>query len=228
MSRRACPLVQMKGASQRACLLVPTVVIAALIASSGAIAGPGRRLDCLPPHATTLAKDREILVYSLASPTLNQGGTYACRLGRKTKVTLAKPSRYCCHSIEHVTVVGAIVAYTEGTRGVDSGCAGIVVVDVAHRRTLLTVPDVACYVDAGIISFSRLTDFVLSPHGSAAWIVQVGGVRQTAGFEVHSAQVSGVLTLLDQDPTIVPGSMRLSHGLVSWEDAGRRSSAPLS
>ena len=101
------------------------------------------------------------------------------------------------------------------------------VVDVASRRTLLTIPQVACSVDAGIISFGDVTDLVVTYRGSVAWIVHEGGIRQATTFEVHSAQTSGTPALLDEGQAIVPGSLRLSHQIVSWENAGQRRSAHL-
>lgn len=212
--------------SRRACILLPAVALAASVACSGALAGAIHHPDCLPPHAKTITKNPQVRVYSLvASPT--RGGTFACLLGRGTTLMLAKSSGYCCQSISHLILAAAIVAYTEGSRGVDSGCEDIVVVDVARKHTLLRVPNVACYVDAGIISFSRLTDFVLSPHGSVAWIVRLGGARQTATVQVRSAHADGTGAVLDAGPSIVTGSLRLSHGIASWDDAGQRRSAPL-
>jgi hypothetical protein len=165
-------------------------------------------------------------VYSRAEHPLAQEGTYACLLGRGTTVALAKPSRYCCNSIGHVTLAGPIVAYTDSFHGVDSGCTSIAVVNVASRRTLLTRTQVACSVDAGFIAFGEVTDLVVTSRGSVAWIVHKGN-QQVAGFEVHSTLTSGVTALLAEGPAIVPGSLRLSGHVVSWENAGYRKSGHL-
>lgn len=218
---------RLESVTKQGCLLAAGVAITALIACAGAVAGPERHPTCLPPHSHTIAKDRDVRIYSLAGKAPGQGGPYACLLRRGTTVALATPSRYFSHVIGQVTLAGAIVAYTDSQHSVDSGCTGIVVVDVANGHTLIDVPQVACSVDAGIISFSDITDLVVSYRGSVAWIVHGGGVRQAATFKVHSAQTSGAPALLDEGPAIAPGSLHLSHQTVSWENAGQRRSAHL-
>ena len=82
-------------------------------------------------------------------------------------------------------------------------------------------------VDACIIGFREVTDLVVTYRGSIAWIVRKGAQCKTTTFEVHSAQVSGTPALLEGGPAIGPGSLRLSHQTVSWENAGQRRSAHL-
>ncbi|MFI5009087.1 MAG: hypothetical protein ACHQDY_02300 [Solirubrobacterales bacterium] len=142
-------------------------------------------------------------------------------------MTIAETGRRRPASIDHIGLAGAIVAYTRSTHGVDTGSTDIVVVDVASGRTLLTVPGVGGFVDACFISFSQVTDLVVTHHGSVAWIVRKGTRCQTTTFEVHSAQVSGTPALLEEGPAISPGSLRFSHQTVSWENAGQRRSAHL-
>ncbi len=205
------------------------VAITASIACAGAVAGPGRHPNCLPPHARTIAKDRDVRVYSLAGKTPTRGGTYACLLRRGTTVALAKPGRYHPFAVDHITLAGAIIAYTYSTYGVDTGSTGIATVDVASGHTLLTVPGAGGFVDACFIGFREVTDLVVTYRGSVAWIVRKGAECKTTTFEVYSAQVSGTITpaLLEEGPAIAPGSLRLSHQTVSWENAGQRRSAHL-
>jgi len=203
------------------------VAIAALIACAGATAGPGQRSSCPPPHARTIAKDRDMRVYSLTGKTSTRGGTYACLLHHGTIVTLSKPGRRPHASIEHITLAETIVAFTESTHGVDTASTNIVVVDVASRRTLLTVPGAGGFIDACFISFHEVTNLVVTDRGSVAWLVRKGTQCKTNTYEVYSAQASGAPTLLEEGPTIVPGSLRLSNRTVSWENAGQRKSARL-
>ena len=216
------------GAVKRGFVLAAGVAIAALIACAGAASGSGQRSGCRPPHAHTVAKDRDVRVYSLTGKTTTRGGTYACLLRRRgTIVTLTKPGRRRPASIDHITLAGVIIAYTDSTHGVDTGSTDIVVIDVASGRTLLTVPGAGSFIDACFIGFHEVTDLVVSYRGSVAWLVRKGARCKTTTFEVYSAQASGAPTLLEEGPAIVPGSLRLSDRTVSWENAGQRKSARL-
>jgi hypothetical protein len=156
------------------------------------------------------------------------GGTYACLLRRGTRVTLSKPgSRREVDSIGDVTLAGTIVAFTDSARGVDAGSTSIVVVDVASRRTLLTVAGAGSFVDACFASFRDVADLLVTDRGSVAWLVRKGAGCKTTTYEVHSAQPSVAPTLLDEGPAIVPGSLRLSNGALTWENAGALKSARL-
>ncbi len=201
---------------------------AVLVACTGVAASHGHRSRCAPPHARTIAKDRYIRVYSLGGKVSRQGGTYACLLRRGSTVVLARPRQFRPDSIDHVALAGTIVAYTDSTHGVDTGSTDIVVVNVASRRTLLTIPGVGGFVDACVISFRDVTDLVVTYRGSVAWIVRKGTRCTTATTEVHSARTSGAYALLEEGPAIAPGSLRVSGQTVSWENAGQRKFASLS
>jgi hypothetical protein len=133
-------------------------------------------------------------------------------------MALARPG-FPRFSVSHFVFNGRIVAYLASTFGVDSGCTSIAVVDVALRRRLLSVPGVSCSVDAGIISGGEITDFLVTPVGSVAWIIHEHHLRES-DIRVMTARLSSGTTLLDEGPAIVPGSLRLDHGVLSWEDGG--------
>ena len=202
-------------------------VALALIACTGAAAVPMHRSSCSPPHADTIAKDRDVWVYSLAGKTSSRGSTYACLLQRGTVVTLSKPEFGRPASIEHIAFAGAIIAFTDSTHGVDTGSTNIMVVDVASRRTLLTVPQAGGFVDGCFISFQEITDLVVNSRGSVAWLVRKGAHCKTTTYEVYSAQTSGVPTLLEEGPAIAPKSLHPSDGTVRWQNAGQQKSARL-
>jgi hypothetical protein len=204
------------------------VISATLVACTEVAAGHGYRSRCAPPHAQTIAKNRYIRVYSLQGSAPGQGGTYACLLRRGNTVALARRRQFRPDSIDHIVLAGTIVAYTDSTHGVDTGSTDIVVVNVASRRTLRTIPGAGGFVDACVIGFSDVTDLVVTDRGSVAWIVRKGANCTTATFEVHSARASGAPVLLEEGPAIVPGSLRVSGQAVSWENSGQRKSASLS
>ncbi len=203
------------------------VLSAALVMGTGAAAGRGHRSRCAPAHSETVARDRDVRVYLLASRAPGHDGTYACLLHSGSTIALAKPRRYRPDSIGHVVLAGTIVAYTDSTHGVDTGSTGIVVVNVAARRTLLTIPGVGGFIDACVISFRDVTDLVVTDRGSVAWIVRKGANCRTTTFEVQSAHASGAQSLLEEGQAIVPGSLRVSGQTASWESGGQRRAASL-
>jgi hypothetical protein len=165
--------------------------------------------------------------YSLAGKTPGHEGTYACLLHSGSTLALAKRRRYRPDSIGHIVLAGTIVAFTDSTHRVDTGSTSIVVVNVAARRILLTIPGVGGFIDACIISFRDVTDLVVTDRGAVAWIVRKGVNCRTTTFEVHSAHASGAQSLLEEGPAIVPGSLRVSGQAASWESGGQRRSASL-
>jgi hypothetical protein len=194
---------------------------------TGTAAGRGHRSRCAPAHSQTVARDRDVRVYSLASKVSGHEGTYACLLHSGSTVALAKPRRYRPDSIGHIVLAGRIVAYTDSTHGIDTGSTDIVVLNLAARRTLLTIPGVGGFIDGCFISFHEVTDLVVTDRGSVAWIVRKGANCQTATFEVQSAHASGAQSWLEEGPAIVPGSLRVSGQTASWENGGQRRSASL-
>jgi hypothetical protein len=99
----------------------------------------------------------------------------------------------------------------------------IEVIDVARRRTVLSVSNVGCG-GKGPIGAAAI-DLVVNEHSSVAWITerwrrQKAGPIASVGFEVHSATTSG-RALLDSGTGIAPGSLRLAPGgEVTWLDGG--------
>lgn len=211
----------------KAALFVTCVVSAMLVACTEVAAGNGRRSRCTAEHVQTIAKDRYVRVYSFEGKARRRRGTYACLLSSGGTMALAKPRRYGSDSIDHVALAGAIVAYTDSTHEVDTGSTDIVVVDVAARHTLLTVPEAGGFTDACFIGFREVADLVVTSRGSVAWIVRRGAHCATVTFEVHSARTSGAAALLEEGPAIAPGSLRVSGQTVSWENGGQRKSASL-
>jgi hypothetical protein len=124
-------------------------------------------------------------------------------------------------------LAGTIVAYADRSFGVDSGCTSIIVIDVATRRQLRAIYQVACYSDARVLRFGEITDLVVSPDGSTAWIVGEGADWHVTNFTVHIAGPSGSPLLVDSGPDIVAGSLRLFGSIVTWERAGQHLSAGL-
>ena len=205
------------------CAVLLAAAIAAVITTPVA-AHTRHRPRCSPRGSETITQDRSVRVYSI--PEYIEGvrqkheGIYACVLRSGKTIALKPPRRYLpLHQLDHITLAGVIVAFGDGWHGIDSGCTSIVVLDLASGRTLLRLPQVACFVDAGFVREGQLTDLVVNSHGSVAWIASKGR-REARGFEVHSAN-TGSTALLDEGPEIVPGSLRLAGGEVTWRDGVR-------
>jgi hypothetical protein len=202
------------------------VLMVSTLASSRALAGVGHRSRCLPRGARTVTSDRSARVYSVAGASSGPERTYACLFADGRTTVLGGSDGALPHSLSHISLAGTLLAYADYRFGVDSGCTGITVLDLARSRTLLTLSQVGCTIDAGFVSLGQVTDLVLSSHGSVAWIVSKGKF-QAATYAVHRAETSGSTTLLDEGPAIVPGSLRLLRGVVSWQDGGHPVSANL-
>jgi hypothetical protein len=189
------------------------------------------------PHGSkTIAANRSVRVYSIPEYVegvrIESPGTYACLLRRGTTLALApRLRRRPLHYLSHITLAGAIVAFVDSQTYVGARCDVIEVIDVANRRTVLSVLNVGCGGKAPV--GAAATDLVVNEHGSVAWITQrsmtqTRGPAATVGFEVHSATTSGSTAQLDSGTGIAPGSLRLAPGgEVSWVDSGRTMYAPL-
>ena len=220
----------MRARIRPGCSVLLAGVIAVVIAAP--VAAHTRHWSHCSRHGTeTITQDRSVRVYSI--PEYVEGvrqkheGIYACLLRSGKTITLEPPRRYLpLHQLHHITLAGVIVAFGDGWHGIDSGCTSIVVLDLAARRTLLRLPDVACFVDAGFVTEGQVTDLVVNSRGSVAWIASKG-TRAARSFEVHTANTSSSMALLDEGPEIVPGSLHLSSGELTWRDGPRELAAEL-
>jgi hypothetical protein len=215
--------------------MLATAFLAVPLLGSPALAQPTHHPACPPAGAHVIAGNGIVRVYSTepAKPRFGPRTTEACLVRRGTRMTLvaprapAGPGRGLRKSLGEVALSGSIVAYVEGQFGVDSGCDGIVVADVATRRVLRAVPIVGCSIDAGFIRRERVTDLVVGSHGSVAWILERGANSRPKTLLVNAAAVSGPATVLDEGPDIGATSLSLSAGMLSWWHAGVQRTASL-
>jgi hypothetical protein len=205
-------------------------VASAVIIAAPVVAHTRHRSRCLPHGSETIALDRSARVYSI--PEYIEGvrhkgeGIYACLLRSGKTITLNPPRGNIPRQLNPITLAGTIMAFGEVRVLVDTGCTSIVVIDLSTTHTLLRIPRVSCFTDAGFVQEGQVTDLVVNPHGSVAWIASKGR-RDALSFEVHSANTSGSMTLLDEGPQIVPGSLHLSGGEVTWRHGAHQVAANL-
>jgi hypothetical protein len=210
---------------------LPAVLLAAvaIVSVSASSAGSAQhRAACAPRAAHTLARDRSVRVYSLPGSSPFARRTYACLL--RTGATLRLPGggqpTVAIESLSDFALAETVLGYAQSSFGVDSGCTGITVLDVAHRHTLRSLPEVGCTVDAGFVQVGNVSGLVVTPRGSVAWIVSRGR-HGAESFAVHDAPASAPPALLDQGPAIAPFSLRISGSLLSWQDGTQHRSAQL-
>jgi hypothetical protein len=140
---------------------------------------------------------------------------------------LVEPSQGRPAPNKPLAVNGTKVAYTYSVLGVDTGSTEIIVANAAHHEFIQTVPDVAGFIDACVISFRQLTDLAVTRHGAVAWVTRVGHGCTTETMQVLAATRFGEPSLLEENPEIAPESLRVSERGVSWEAAGQRQFAVL-
>jgi hypothetical protein len=206
------------------------LAVGGTIDASRASASHSRHRRCFPHGAQTIALNRSVRVYSIPDyiegVRIESPGTYACLLHRGTTLALApmhggRP----LHHLSHITLAGTIVAFVDSQTYVGARCDVIEVIDVANRRTVLSVSNVGCGGKAPV--GAAAADLVVNEHGSVSWITerwrrQKAGPIASVSFEVHSATTSCSTTLLDSGTGIAAGSLRLAPGgEVSWIDGGR-------
>jgi hypothetical protein len=216
------------------CIPLLAAVIAAILVCPVAIAHTHHRSRCVPRGSETIAADRSVRVYR--TPEYVEGvrqpdkGIYAClfRTGTSLALEPAHPG-FPRHSLGPFALAGTVLAFVDSQHGVDTGCRGINVIDMAKSRTILSVPDVGCF-SANFGGLGVLAvDLIVNEHGSVAWISsRREEMKEPMTFNVHSARTSGSVLLLDAGANITPGSLRLAPGgEVSWVDGSRARYASL-
>lgn len=206
----------------------------ALVLAASAHALAATPLPCPRKGAEVIASDKLVRVYRY--PLTKERyppprRAEACVVRGGARMTLFDPNRPST-GLPHrgfgvVAISGTVVAYAVSQFGVDSGGSDLFLADVASRRILRELPG-GGFVDAGFLSRTRITDFVLSPSGSAAWIDEVvRPPKKVKTFVVGAAPLGRPEAVLDEGPGIGAGSLTLTHGTLMWWDGGVERSAPL-
>jgi hypothetical protein len=119
-----------------------------------------------------------------------------------------------------------VVALVVTRSGVDTRCSEILLVDLTLGTNVRTPLPVGCTVDAGFVAVHEVVGLVLSPRGSVAWALLTG--RNGAGrISLLAAPRARPVTTLDPGPGVVPSSLRLHRGVVTWQDGSSSRSAHL-
>lgn len=151
--------------------LIPVALTIGMSAwCSAALGNTGHRRSCVPRNVQIVAENARVRVYTVGGGESQPKRVFACLMPRGTPVRLGGTKRMWPHAMSDYRLAGTIVAYADRSFGVDSGCTSIIVIDVATRRQLRAIYQVACYSDAHVLRFGEITDLVVSPDGSTAWI----------------------------------------------------------
>jgi hypothetical protein len=91
-------------------------------------------------------------------------------------------------------------------------------------RRLPSGPSPPRFADTSHEGFGPVVAIVLKPDGAVAWI---NAIYSPTEYAVHVADRHGVRDLTGYEPSIVPSSLRLHGGTVSWQEHGQVMTAPL-
>jgi hypothetical protein len=170
-----------------------------------------------------VVRDAAVRVYVLAARNPEQ--TYACLLqsGRRLALGVGHVPR---ERIAPVALAGTVVAYADTIPATDTSHTTVMTLDMhgasppvsRNATTPFERPE----------SFSAVTDLVVTSRRSLAWIAKKGSIGKAAIFEVHRARASAQATLLDAGASVLPGSLRLTHGReIRWRNGARLRTARL-
>ncbi|MEA2478884.1 MAG: hypothetical protein QOJ07_806 [Thermoleophilaceae bacterium] len=192
----------------------------ALLAAAPAAPARAPRDRCAVKRTRTVLQNSYVRLYEGHAYVDDMGNdrvaTYACsrKTGRSRRLDLQS-------SIEQPRLAGKWIAYVEDSqRGIDDERLTVTVDQV--RGDYQTVRRAYGY-DTQVPAVRSL---VLASNGAAGWIAtddEEGTVYWDVGT-VGATDVYG--TVLDSGPDIVPESLRLSAGTLSWTRAGATRTAP--
>jgi hypothetical protein len=178
--------------------------------------------SCRLAGAQVLATDPVVQVSF--SPANDHSRVYVCLRRKGLAYANGSVEAQLHEAIAPVALSGYFVAYGATVYGTDTSTARLVVLDAATRHTVASLP--ATTFGSGPESFHSVSDLVVARDGSIAWIARSTGAFSALTFEVHSA-THNIARVLDHGPQIVPGSLRLQGGTVSWRNGSRLSNAQL-
>jgi hypothetical protein len=191
-----------------------TIVTAALAAvtavvwfsqASPADAAVSRSGRCNAAHTTTLLQTAQARVFRDRKHL-----TWACVLGSKVKyqITLGGCVAPPCGSLRLLTLTRRYLAYTSQISDTEVITREIIVLD------LRTGTERASLAHAPATSPTRsdlVTDLVVSSAGQVAWIYR----NVTPTGTVYEVHVGG--SMVDQGPTIQPGSLAIAATTAYWQ-----------
>lgn len=233
-------------------LAVAGVALGALALAPGTQAGPARHLPCPRRGAEVIASDGLVRVYAYPprpklSPLPPGAGSRrpprppsrieACLVRARMRMTLFDPRQLgeggdSSRGFDGVeAIVGTLVAYSTDRQGRGSLDISVSIADLASRRILRELP-VSSSPYAKASTRTRMTDFVLAPSGSAAWIDErttwtTFRRPDTKAFVLTTASLGGQQAVLDESPYIGEASLSLSGGALTWWDGGLERSTSL-
>jgi hypothetical protein len=211
----------------RTSILAATLLLAAMaLCSERALAIAPHHSDCLPKGVQTVAKDSVARIFAVKARLTPSMGVrvnrilYACLFRRGIAVRLPLGA-------SNVALAGTIAAYSDTTGGIDYFSTEVVELDLSSGRILFSLPaTTGVGTPEGLVFVKSL---VITPLASVAWIGSKFSLFTHAPtiYEVRTASASGATTMLDQGASIVPSSLRLARGNISWTSGNTVRSAPL-
>jgi hypothetical protein len=181
---------------------------------------------CRPAGARTITSDSRVRVYSLAGRGPFVRVAYACLFGRGRTVALGARGVPQVR-VGPVALAGTLLVFASSTMGIDTSSASVEELDLSAGQPRLS-SWAAATPPTRPESFSSVTDLRITGRGSVAWIARLSGITQPVPvFEVHTRLRPRAASLLASGPAVMPESLRLAGGRVSWLNAGQSQSAAL-
>lgn len=204
------------------------VVAFAVVAPAGEARG---HAPCRPKESRTLRHTKQVRVFELKG---RYGGTtvYGCAysIGRRYRMGdnyVDEP--YDGARVAPIRIRGRSIAYVQQWHDHYGSVGAAVFVRDLRDGTLLHSFDRGGGGNSGGCASPppySVTDLVLAPTGSVAWI----GTKAYCDHhlnEVDAIAGAGELQTLDDAPRVQPTSLAYSNGRISWLNDGKRRSAPL-
>jgi hypothetical protein len=202
--------------------LTATLLLAATPASADA-----KRRTC-SKAGSTIAASAGARVYSLP-PRNGFEFVYACRYRTGRRVLLG--TRGDCQNqaqVRHVALAGPFVGHSIRSCGIeDEGSSSIAVVDLRTRRTFRSARAVGSPPPGVTEVSSAVSELVLKPNGSVAWIgvaEHASGSESTLVSEVRKIDAGGE-ALVDSGGTLA--ALALARSTLYWTKDGRASATEL-
>jgi hypothetical protein len=214
-SRSVVSMVRWLALSAAVCAL------AACGSSSAATSAGTAAVNCGPSADHTVARSSQARVYAAGH------SLYGCTGGANHPILLGSTTG-CIRgaSVGEVAVAGRLAAYAVRRCGVDTSSSQVVVRRLTDGRQL-SARD-AFHGQPGPESFQSVSAVVVSASGAAAWIVSSSSIATHKHSSEVVAATAGSLRVLDSGTGTAFGSLRLSHGTLSWTRDGVRHTAALS
>ena len=198
------------------------LVLIPIFGAHAAGAGAAKHAGCNPPHSTTVAATAKVRVFHTRafSRETKVHATYGCLLSRNVAVRFEIPDFPTGYA--HIAIAGRFVAYASYSDCAADYCDpnNVIVQDLANGKI--------SFAD-GPLQVAEVTDLVLRPTGTAAWIASSfdGNGNLLPTLQVVKAEYRQAPVVLDPGPDVARNSLALGGSTLYWMKGAAPASALL-